>query len=457
MFTPCANGSGSGTLKVLQRLNRYTFAVEVAVIREGLNVNRWDYRNLDNYWNTFIGQPILIAYVGGKIGDGHNMRETITAEGDRVYTFTDGTAERIIGTLSEDEKDFRVEERGGNKWLIAKGKIYTFYAREAVEKIVATGAMDVSAETDVFRTESGPNGSDIFTEWAGIGVTILGDDVPPAIPGARIKALKTLREDVEGLRLRAASLIREEEAESAAPPENTKKGVKKPMDKREIARLQPMFEGYTVLGGDGLHVCLMNNADFSLAGYTFNPDDGADVVVPDRIKRMSAETSFAFGEDKVDLDVYCVLDDVSARLMAANADNEKKAARIEELEGQIRSMQDKEHARRIDAAKSAVNAKLREMNACRVSAEQFNADLAEKVCGMVDSGKFLEDEEDGKWCGDRNAVSCLLSLCMEEQTRIDHEKAQRTMRSNSWEDMLGIEKNAPADNEDKLMAFLESK
>ena len=44
-----------GTLTVLQRLNRYTFAVEVAVMREGVNSNRWDYRNLDKYWNTFIG------------------------------------------------------------------------------------------------------------------------------------------------------------------------------------------------------------------------------------------------------------------------------------------------------------------------------------------------------------------------------------------------------------------
>ena len=386
------------------------------------------------------------------------MRETVTPDGDKVYTFTDGTAERIIGTLSEDEKDFRIEEREGHKWLIAKGKIYTFYAREAVEKIVATGAMDVSAETDVFEASEEPNGVDIFTEWAGIGVTILGDDVPPAIPGARIKALKTLREDVEGLRLRAASLLQEEEAENAAPPQMTNKGVNKPMDKREIARLQAMFEGYTVLGGDGLHVCLMNNSDFSLAGYTFNPEDGADVIVPDRIKRMSAQTSFAFGEDNVELDVYCVLDDVSARLLAANADNKAKADRIAELEGEIKSMQDKEHARRISAAKAAVNGKLKEMNSCRMSAEQFNASFAEKVCGMIDNGKFLEDEdENGCWCGDQNAVSCLLSLCMEEQNRMDHEKAQRSIRHNSWEEILGTKENLPADNEDKLMAFLESK
>lgn len=105
-FRPDNAGNCLGQMKVLQQLNPYTFAVEIAIMREGVNSNRWDYRNLEKHYKTFIGQPILIAYVNGKIGDGHNMRTVYQANGEQAFTFTDGTAERIIGTLSEDERDF---------------------------------------------------------------------------------------------------------------------------------------------------------------------------------------------------------------------------------------------------------------------------------------------------------------------------------------------------------------
>ena len=42
--------SASGTLKVMQKLNEYEFGVELWVLREGENRNKWDYRNLRDYY-----------------------------------------------------------------------------------------------------------------------------------------------------------------------------------------------------------------------------------------------------------------------------------------------------------------------------------------------------------------------------------------------------------------------
>ena len=65
--------------------------------------------------------------------------------------------------------------------------------------------MEVSAETQVL--ESHTDGDiEVFTDWVGIGVTILGDDVAPAIPGARIAALAAVREEFNSVKLRAAQL-----------------------------------------------------------------------------------------------------------------------------------------------------------------------------------------------------------------------------------------------------------
>ena len=64
----------TGQLKVLQKLNPYEFGVELWLMREGVNQNRWNYQNLEKYYKTFVGRPILIAYVMWKIGDGHNSQ-----------------------------------------------------------------------------------------------------------------------------------------------------------------------------------------------------------------------------------------------------------------------------------------------------------------------------------------------------------------------------------------------
>lgn len=125
-----------GELKVMQKLSDYEFGVELWVMREGPNRNNWDYRNLDKFYLSFVGRPILVAYVnaGTKVGDGHNMTErTDPRTGEKYYSFTDGTAERIVGTLSDDEKDFSIRERDGKKWLVAKGRLFAFYAKELVD------------------------------------------------------------------------------------------------------------------------------------------------------------------------------------------------------------------------------------------------------------------------------------------------------------------------------------
>ena len=447
--------SAQGTLKVLERLNPYEFRVEVAIMREGVNRNKWDYRNLEKNYRTFFGQPILIAYVGKKIGDGHNMREEIAPDGGRVYTFIDGTAERIIGVLSSKEEDFKLEERDGNLWVVAKGKIFTFYAREAVEKIIATGAMDVSAETDVYEEEEGPDGIEIFTEWAGLGVTILGDDVPPAIPGARIKQLAQIREDVEGMQLHAASLIEQDREEKK--PATTKKGVKTTMNKRELAQLQQKFEGYTVLSAsdDGRRIALLRNSDYAFCGYEFAEDN---VVVPERIHALHAITTLSFGEDaeqNVEMDATLAVDSLAATAIRLNGDLEAKDKRIQELEAQVATMRENERVRRIEAAKNAVNSKFASMNAVRDV--PFDNELCNKIVELCGAGKFNECvDEEGHWNGDEVAVGQLLAVCMEAQTKLDTEEARkRSHVFNAWAGELPGTNDDHANGEEAVLAWLE--
>ena len=457
------NEGRTGSVRILRKLNKYEFAVEIRVMREGLNNNKWDYRNLREHYRTFLGQPILIAYVGRKVGDGHNMRQVRLPDGSVEYTFMDGTAERIVGTISDNENDIRLEESDGNLWMIAKGRIFAFYARETVEKIRVTGAMDVSAETEIFSAEQTENGVAIFTDWAGLGVTILGDDVPPAIPGARIKAM-SVSDDVRDMTIRAASLLREEDE---SPRDNNglqQKGVRANMNKRQIALLQDKFPGYTVVGGseDGMKVCLLSNDTMTPAGYVFTDEADKGGVVKERICAMSVTAAYKFAEDEeLTFDFEQLVDGLSAKLIASNSDIQAKTAKISELEAKVADMEAKEKARRISDAKKAVMNRLDALNKDREERCAYSKALADEVCAKCESGKFTDMcNEKGEWCGDSMAVMELEAACARAQAEMDAEaarKAKNAKNAQKWNPLSEKMKDSGEDNSiDALLDFVTS-
>ena len=451
------NEGRTGSIKLLRRLNKYEFAVEIRVMREGLNNNKWDYRNLREHYKTFLGQPILIAYVGKKIGDGHNMRTVRLPDGSVEYTFMDGTAERIIGTLSENEEDLRLEEEGGNLWMIAKGRIFSFYARETVEKIRVTGTMDVSAETEIYSEKSGENGVEIFEDWAGLGVTILGDDVPPAIPGARIKAM-SVNDDVRDMNLRVASMLRGDD--DSPRDKTTEKGVKANMTKRKMALLQKMFPGHTVLGSseDGMKVCLLSNDTMAPAGYVFTDEADKGGVVPERICNMNAKTVFRFGEEEISFDFEQIADGMSAKLISLNADNEEKTKKIAELEAKVKEMEANETARRVSDAKKAVMNRLDVLNKDRDERCAYSKALADEVCAKCEKGRFNETvDENGKWCGDAEAVKELEALCAREQEKMDGAAAKKKNNTVLWNEMRRANGKNEKGGLDDLKEWLKAK
>ena len=450
------NEGRTGSVKLLRRLNKYEFAVEIRVMREGLNNNKWDYRNLKEHYKTFLGQPILIAYVGKKIGDGHNMRTVRLPDGSVEYTFMDGTAERIIGTISENEADLRLEETDGNLWMIAKGRIFAFYAREAVEKIRVTGTMDVSAETEIYDAETGESGVEIFTNWAGLGVTILGDDVPPAIPGARIKAM-SVSDDVRDMNLRVASLLL---AEDESPRDKTtEKGVRTHMTKREQARLQKKFDGYTVLNAsqDGMKVCLLSNDASALYGYEYAGEADKGGIVPERIVPAVATLTCRVGETEIPVELEQITDGLSAKLISANADIEKKDKRIAELEAEVDSLRKAELARRVSDAKKAVMNRLDALNKGRDERCAYSKTLADEVCAKCETGCFNECmNEKGEWCGDELAVMQLEALCAREQEKMDLAAAAKK-KAVSWNN-VNIHADSHAEQGlDQLMDWITTK
>ena len=203
--------------------------------------------SLDEVWGTpAAATPILIAYInkGAGIGDGHNfeLRRDPKTGKDRP-SFTAETAERIVGSLSDDPKDIRLEERDGVTWIVGRGTLWKFYAPELVDKITADAAqgralsVSIEALIEKFHMEGDVEVEERYTP---LGTTILGDHVAPAVKDARVIALG--RGGFAELKVRAAS-YRENQSKK-----NWKEGGNLSMNKQAVARLAPKFEGYRIIG-----------------------------------------------------------------------------------------------------------------------------------------------------------------------------------------------------------------
>ena len=424
--------SASGTLKVMQKLNEYEFGVELWVLREGENRNKWDYRNLRDYYKTFIGQPILIAYVGQQVGDGHNMSKRRDPKtGEEYQSFMEGTAERIVGTLSDDEKDFTLVERGGHTWLRAKGRLFAFYAPELVKRIAEQGTMDVSAETMV--SESHKEGDvDVFTKWSGIGVTILGDRVNPAIPGASIAKLAAMQEEFKELKLRAASLHTAAEGSGKI----NKKGLKRSMNKQMMESVQAKFPNHKLiaLSEDSMSVGLLD-ASGNLFSYTFNAEDNGEVM-ESRIAPCAARIVLSAGEVELNADVADV---VAYTVSAAKTESGEIKQLSEELNAaneQISAMQEAESKRRLSVCKATAKATLEAFNANRE--EKVAEDAIKAVNENIEAGLYANScDKDGAWLGEKLVREAVLAVCGEAVMESDKRSAQKRKTTYAWQHIAG--------------------
>ena len=434
-----------GKLKVLQRLSEFEFAVKLDIMRSGVNRNKWNYQNIDECYKTFVGTPILCAYVGNQIGDGHNCRQDVNpTTGETTYSWTDGTAERIVGTISDDEADISLEEREGETWVVAKGRIFAFYNSELVEKIISTGEMDVSAETLV--QESYVDGdTEVFTKWVGIGVTVLGDDVEPAVPNARIEMLAAMREELKSVKLKAAQYretAENEKKNNEAEPEkenelNGKKDEVKQMNelnKKQIAELNARFEGHTVLAASEdengkINVCLMS-ADGATETYVM--DSLNDTIVPEKITKVNAKVNFNFGEADIAVDVCDITDECAANLTTANNELEKANAELEAAKETIKTMQTAEEKRRVSSAKAVAQATLDKFNENRT--EKVDAKVLEAINADIDNGLYTNmTNAEGEWLGEKAVEEKVLSVCAKSVMDFDKASASANNSVYLWE------------------------
>ena len=435
----------TGKLKVLSQEDEFLYKVEVWLLNSEVNRNNWQYLNLDEHRSLFVDTPILVAYTGNKVGDGHNFRMKRDENGEAYASFTDANAERIVGWFKNDE-DIRIEEKDGVRWIVGNGTIWSYYARELADLLTEQGAegMDVSIETlvDNIRVE---NGVEVFENYQILGTTILGKGVSPAVAGAHIRAL-SLEDDLKDFKLKVASYM-----ETAK--ETIQKGTKRmAFNKVQLEELGQKFNGFKIVGTseDGKHIALMSESDNCFYGYTFNGEDEIDA---ENIKPVSLNAEADFGEDeKVLVDVIGVYVDEIKNLTNRIADAETRA---NEAEAECKALKDKETKRRNKATVDAINALVSAYNA---EAEEA---MDEKECADIvasaENGEFSDcNNADDEFNGDEKACALVKARIFDHEQAIRNKKAAANAAVHSWLDGLHKNKNENSDSIEGLLSRIKN-
>ena len=414
--------SFTGKLRVLAKEDDFLYRVEVWLLNSEVNRNNWQYLNLDEHRKLFVDTPILVAYPGGgKVGDGHNFRMRTDVNGEQYASFTDPTAERIVGWFKNDA-DIRIEEKDGVRWIVGNGTIWAYYARELADMLTEQGAegMDVSIETLVDSYEV-KNGVEVFDKYQILGTTILGRGVSPAVAGAHIRAA-SLDEDLKNFKLRVASYM-----ETA---KDSKKGKMKRMafNKVQLEALDKKFNGYSVVGTseDGKHIALLSDADNCFYSYVFN---GEEEIVEANIKPLTLNAEADFGEDvKVALDAVSVY---ASKIKALEEKAEDAEKRAEDAEKECEGLKEKENNRRNKAVVAAIKALLAEYNADAEEAmdEKECADIVEDA----EKGEFSDcDNAEGEFCGEEKACELVKARIFDHEKQIRARKQAANAGVHSW-------------------------
>lgn len=431
----------TGKLRVMQTANKKLYAVEVMALNAEVNRNNWQYINLAQHLNEFLDIPILTAYVAGGlvIGDGHNMdmrRDPRT--GEEYASFTAADAERIVGWIPKDPNNVRLETVDGIEWVIVKGYLWAFYAKELVDQIARQGgSMDVSIETLVLK-EHQEGDVDVEEEYLVLGITILGNGVAPAVAGANIRSLAELTELRSNMAeniLKAASYIGEKE-QNEPKNNDSKKGVTKLtyLNRKQLQALGVKFPDYKAIGGakddSGIHLCLMAK-DGSTAIYTMETEN--DTIAPEKLCRVNALANFSFGENcNLEVDVCEMTDALSADLIQTAAELEQCQKDLQAANATIEAMRNAENVRRVSAAKAAAKAELADFNANR--AIPVEDSILDPINADIDAGVYTERcNAEGKWVGEDEVINRVKAACADAQKALDKKNAEKKETTYIWD------------------------
>lgn len=459
-----------GKLKFLESKNDKLQPVELWCLNEETNRNGWQYQSIATHLDEFKDIPILTAYLmdGAIIADGHNFsmkRDRKT--GEEYASFTAADAERIVGWIDRDASVSIQKDENGIDWVVCRGNLWKFYCHELVQKLRNQGldGMSVSIETLV-TSEDIVDGIAYENDYIVLGVTILNENVQPAVESASIRTLSHLSDIRGGMKdvvLKAASYM--EDKETVQGKINLKERMRFNMtyfSRKQCAELSKRFDGYTVLAAaqdeNGIHVALLSK-DGDTARYDMNSVD--ETIAPEKINACNGTVTFdcdnncdnaiEVGVDEVLEEMCAAVDEANENCKNAQAAEQKANEALATAMATITEMRNAENARRVKSAKDCAANTLKAFNAN--SAFEVPGTVLDAINADIDNGVYTERcNAEGKWIGDEEVALRVKALCADETIKVNNANAEKNRSVYIWEKL-----NSGFEDDGSVAALLKSK
>lgn len=432
-----------GQLRVCASDKKKNYKVELMLLNELPNRNKWQYTKVAERARQAEDIPLLYSVIGGKVGNSHDFEiVTDSTTGKKYASFIGAESEHPYGwipSVINGQPNAKMQNIDGVDWLTATAYLPSHYNVEMIRELEANnGRMPISIETLVSKFHF-EGDIEVEDEYEIIGVTILGRDVSPAFANAKVERLAVNAEGLKELQLRVASVCAQ--FENIKEPQTQKenkisKGVTRTMKNLNLEDVKAKFNGYTVLGVNGLSVALLSEKG-RCCSYTFLENE--DTVVPSRIEEIAVNSVFGEGDSAVIVPTERVVLELQAKLNATSDALRDKTEKFAELETQIEKMNNAEKERRKKAVSAAIKAQLAENRAN--STVEINENLCEDMLCDESVCNYANMEDKDGFCGEKAARRDVDARCMEEIRKANAEK--KANNAFSWTDV--VKNNAASD------------
>lgn len=412
-----------GQLRVCSSDDKKNYKVKLMLLNEKVNRNNWQYTRVAEHAREAEDIPLLYSVVGNRIGNSHDFTVVTDENGKQYASFIGAESEHPYGWLPsvvDGKSNARMETIDGVEWLTATAYLPSFYNTEMIKELEKNGGqMPISIETLVSKFHMDGD-VEVEDEYSIVGVTILGVTTTPAVAGANVRKLALKEGQLKELKLRVASLVSADSNNEPQTQQKSTKGVGKSMKILNLDDIRDKFEGYTVLGCNGLSVALLSDEGRTFK-YTFQENE--DTVVPSRIEAVAVNSVFGEGDGAVTISAEQLIGTEKSQLNAAKAALEKEVQKNAELTAKLNKMEEQETARRKEAVKAAIKSRLAD------NKHDCGYDLPDTLCDslMTDEciGKYAGMvDEHGAFCGEKQAMCDVDALCMDEIRKENKAKAK---------------------------------
>lgn len=146
--------------------------------------------------STFRNKPVL-GYFNNEKGDlrGHDSDLRYDSEYDNWYfDYTNGKSETPLGVI-RSEDSIEIVQKDGLNWIKFTCILWIKYCYKQVKKLLKDRRKSVSVEIEVVESHM-ENGIEFIDAFIFDGVSLLGNDVTPAVPLAHASILDSIASEV---------------------------------------------------------------------------------------------------------------------------------------------------------------------------------------------------------------------------------------------------------------------